>query len=45
MIINKGVEHRPFSKDECLIMIIEPKNVKNTGNIKNELTVEKETWI
>ena len=45
VIIPKGVEHRPYSKDECLIMLIEPKNVKNTGNIKNELTVEKETWI
>ena len=45
VIIPKGIEHRPYSKDECLIMLIEPKNVKNTGNIKNELTVEKETWI
>ena len=45
VIIPKGVEHRPYAKDECLIMLIEPKNVKNTGNIKNELTVEKETWI
>ena len=28
VIIPKRVEHRPYSKDECLIMLIEPKNVK-----------------
>ena len=45
VVIPKGIKHRPYAKDECEIMLIEPKNVKNTGNISSELTAENDNWI
>ena len=44
-VVPKGVEHKPYAKDECKILIIEPKGVINTGQNKNELTLDKEIWI
>jgi quercetin dioxygenase-like cupin family protein len=40
-IIPKGVEHLPVAKEECHVMLFEPKSVLNTGNVINEKTVEK----
>ncbi len=37
-IIPKGVEHKPSAKEEAFIMMFEPLETLNTGNIKNELT-------
>ena len=47
LIVPKGVEHRPWTKDgeEVRIMLIEPKSLKHTGEIKAEQTVEKLEWI
>lgn len=39
-IIPKGVEHMPVAKDEVHVMLLEPKTTLNTGNVKNERTVE-----
>ena len=44
-VVPKGVQHKPFSKDECNIMIIEPKGVRNTGEKRGELTSENDIWI
>ncbi len=44
-VVPKGVEHKPYAKNECKILIIEPKGVINTGQNKNELTLDKEIWI
>ena len=44
-VVPKGVEHKPYAKNECQILIIEPKGVINTGQNKNELTLDKEIWI
>jgi len=45
-VVPKGVEHKPYSKDECKVMIVEPKDVVNTGNSpKSELTSENDIWI
>jgi mannose-6-phosphate isomerase-like protein (cupin superfamily) len=41
LIIPKGVEHKPFAKEEVHVMLFEPLAIKHTGNIINELTVEK----
>jgi len=38
VIIPKGVEHKPVAEGEAHIMLFEPKEVVNTGNIKNERT-------
>jgi len=41
VIIPKGVEHKPYAHEEVSVMLFEPKGTLNTGNTKNELTVEK----
>lgn len=38
IIVPKGIEHRPIAKDEVSVLLFEPKNTLNTGNIVNELT-------
>jgi len=32
IVVPKGVVHRPRAEEECLIFLIEPKDVKNNGN-------------
>jgi len=38
VIIPKGVEHKPIAEGEAHILLFEPKEVLNTGNIQNERT-------
>lgn len=39
-IIPKGIEHMPVAENEVHVMLLEPKTTLNTGNVKNERTVE-----
>jgi len=39
-IIPRGTEHMPVAEDEVHVMLLEPKTTLNTGNVKNERTVE-----
>jgi mannose-6-phosphate isomerase-like protein (cupin superfamily) len=39
-IVPRGVEHRPLATEETHIMLFEPVGTLNTGNVRNELTVE-----
>ncbi len=39
-IIPRGVEHLPVAKNECHVMLFEPQTVLNTGEVRNERTVE-----
>ncbi|HWR17395.1 MAG TPA: cupin domain-containing protein [Terriglobales bacterium] len=41
IIVPRGVEHKPVADDEVHIMLLEPKSTLNTGNVKNERTVEE----
>lgn len=41
VIVPKGTEHRPVAEKEVSVMLIEPKNTVNTGNIIDELTKNK----
>ena len=34
IVVPKGVVHRPRAEEECLIFLIEPKDVKNNGNVE-----------
>lgn len=36
VIVPKGVEHRPVAENEVEVLLFEPKNVLNTGNIEDE---------
>ncbi|PYP19025.1 MAG: cupin domain-containing protein [Gemmatimonadetes bacterium] len=40
-IVPKGVEHLPVARDEVQVVLIEPKSTLNTGNVRNERTIEK----
>lgn len=36
VIVPRGVEHRPVADAEAEVLLFEPKNVLNTGNIRDE---------
>ncbi len=38
LVVPKGVEHKPEAKDETHILMFEPADTLNTGNIENERT-------
>ncbi|MHC5038465.1 MAG: cupin domain-containing protein [Planctomycetota bacterium] len=40
VIIPAGVEHRPVAEEEAFVVLFEPQTVLNTGNVRNERTVE-----
>jgi mannose-6-phosphate isomerase-like protein (cupin superfamily) len=40
-IIPKGVEHKPVAEEEAHILLLEPKSTLNTGNVRDEKTVEQ----
>jgi mannose-6-phosphate isomerase-like protein (cupin superfamily) len=40
VIIPRGVEHRPVANEEAHVMLFEPAGTLNTGNVRNELTVD-----
>ena len=44
-VVPKGVEHKPCSKEECHLMLIEPRGVVNTGEAGGKLTAEKDVWV
>ena len=31
--------------NQCEILVIEPRGVINTGDVKNKLTINKDQWI
>jgi mannose-6-phosphate isomerase-like protein (cupin superfamily) len=46
IIVPRGVEHCPLAlTDEVHVVLLEPKTTVNTGNVRNERTVEQETRI
>ena len=44
-VVPKGVQHRPYAKEECRIMLIEPRGVVNTGDAESELRASNDVWI
>jgi len=41
LIIPKGIEHMPVAEEEVHVMLIEAKTTLNTGDVRNERTVEE----
>ncbi len=41
IIVPRGVEHRPVADVEAEVMLFEPATTLNTGNVRNERTVER----
>ena len=44
-VVPKGVEHKPFAREECKVLIIEPAGTINTGDIGGQLTAKDNVWI
>jgi len=40
LIVPRGVEHRPVADEEAWVLLFEPATTLNTGDVRNELTVE-----
>ena len=47
LIIPRGVEHRPYTKndEEVWVMLFEPKETKHTGEVVHEKTKEELEWV
>ncbi|HET7293011.1 MAG TPA: cupin domain-containing protein [Vicinamibacteria bacterium] len=41
IVVPRGVEHRPVADEEAHVMLFEPRTTLNTGNVRNERTVER----
>ena len=41
IIVPKGVEHLPVAEEEVHVVLLEPKTTLNTGNVRNERTLEQ----
>jgi mannose-6-phosphate isomerase-like protein (cupin superfamily) len=44
VVIPKGVEHKPYARAECHVLLVEPTGTRNTGDTGGDRTVEPE-WI
>jgi len=44
-VVPKGMEHCPHAEQECLVMLIEPRGVVNTGDAGGDRTAENDVWI
>ncbi|MEA4920881.1 MAG: cupin domain-containing protein [Clostridiaceae bacterium] len=45
LIIPRGTEHMPVAEEEVQVMLIESKTTLNTGDVKNDRTVDDLEWI
>ena len=45
IVIPKGVEHKPTSKEGYKALLIEPEGVPNTGDVESEVKIDKIEWI
>ncbi|MHC4597645.1 MAG: cupin domain-containing protein [Planctomycetota bacterium] len=40
VIVPAGVEHRPVAEEEAKVLLFEPATTLNTGDVRNEITVD-----
>ena len=45
IVVNKAEQHKPFSYEECKVLIVEPRGVINTGDSNGNFTAENDVWI
>lgn len=41
VIVPRGTEHRPSAAEEAHVLLFEPASTLNTGNVRNERTVDR----
>lgn len=44
-VVPQGTRHKPFAEEECMVMLVEPRGVVNTGEADGDLTAENDVWI
>ena len=45
IVVPRGEEHKPFAKDECKVLLVEPKGVINTGETGGKFTADNDVWL
>lgn len=40
IMVPRGIEHKPIAHEEVWMMLFEPKNIKHTGEVKSDLTID-----
>ena len=45
LVVPKGEKHKTFAREEAQILLVEPKGVTNTGDVKSHLTAKNSQWI
>ncbi len=47
IVVPKGVEHYPYTKDdeEVWVLLFEPASTLHSGNIESERTVKNQEWL
>ena len=40
VIVPRGVEHKPVAENEVHVLLFEPAGTLNTGNVRNDRTLE-----
>ena len=44
-VVPRGMRHKPYAKNECQILLIEPRGVVNTGETGGKFTAKNDIWI
>jgi mannose-6-phosphate isomerase-like protein (cupin superfamily) len=46
-VVPAGVEHLPVAKEECWVMLIEPKSTRHTGSKETDksISISDQEWI
>ncbi len=45
VVVPAGLEQRPMAAEEVHVLLLEPASTLNTGNVRDERTVETPEWI
>ena len=44
-VVPKGIEHKPYAEREVKVLLVEPRGVRNTGQVGGERTAANDVWI
>jgi mannose-6-phosphate isomerase-like protein (cupin superfamily) len=45
VVIPRGVDHLPVAEQEAHVLLFEPRSTLNTGNVRNERTVDRPAHV
>jgi mannose-6-phosphate isomerase-like protein (cupin superfamily) len=44
-VVPKGVRHKPMARQECHVLLIEPRGVVNTGDAASAIQAPCDVWM